>query len=119
MSTRNFEVAVQQERARLEKLHPTVDDIPGCMTLLDTFLRCTVPGSQVRSLYRFGEMNQCMEKWEDVKFCLSLKQLSLDERRSAWLLRRAEWWATRRVGRSSEDIWDIRTEPPPPREYRS
>jgi len=31
-----------------------------------------------------------------------------EERREAWIFRRAEWWANRRVGKSSEDVWDIR-----------
>ena len=31
-----------------------------------------------------------------------------EERREAWIRRRAEWWAHRRLGKSSEDVWDIR-----------
>jgi hypothetical protein len=31
-----------------------------------------------------------------------------EERRDAWIRRRAEWWATRRMAKCSEDIWDIR-----------
>jgi hypothetical protein len=31
-----------------------------------------------------------------------------EERREAWIRRRAEWWANRRLGRSSEDVWDVR-----------
>ncbi|KAF8070527.1 MCM-domain-containing protein [Lyophyllum atratum] len=45
---------------------------------------------------------------EDFKFCLSLKSLHPEERRDAWITRRAEWWAHRRLAKSSEDIWDIR-----------
>jgi hypothetical protein len=39
-----------------------------------------------------------------------------EERREAWIRRRAEWWANKRVGKSSEDVWDIReyvSFPPP------
>lgn len=31
-----------------------------------------------------------------------------EEQREAWIRRRAEWWAHRRIEQSSEDVWDIR-----------
>ncbi len=31
-----------------------------------------------------------------------------EERREAWIRRRAEWWANRRLGGCSEDVWDLR-----------
>lgn len=34
--------------------------------------------------------------------------MELDERRDAWIRRRAEWWAHRRLGKSSEDVWEMR-----------
>ncbi|KAF8332609.1 uncharacterized protein EI90DRAFT_674281 [Cantharellus anzutake] len=102
---------MKQEVERLRKLHPTVDDIPSCMKLLETFTHCNMLNSQIRALYRFGEMNDCKQKWEDVKFCWTLKAQTPEERRESWIQHRAEWWASRRVGRSSEDIWEIRTEP--------
>ena len=40
---------------------------------------------------------------------MSLKGLHPEERRDAWIRRRAEWWARRRLEKSSEDVWDIRT----------
>ena len=40
MSGLNFETVTKQEVARLEKLHPTPEDIPGCMGLFDAFLSC-------------------------------------------------------------------------------
>ena len=38
---------VRQEEERLRKLHPTPEDIPGCMKLFDDFLLCN--GSYLRS----------------------------------------------------------------------
>lgn len=35
--------------------------------------------------------------------------MSDEDRREAWIQRRAEWWAARRVERSSEDVWEART----------
>lgn len=40
MSKLDFETATKQEVTRLEKLHPTPEDLPGCMSMFDTFLSC-------------------------------------------------------------------------------
>ncbi|KAH9978801.1 hypothetical protein BGW80DRAFT_1280987, partial [Lactifluus volemus] len=97
---------VAQEEARLRQLHPTPEDIPTCMTVFDDFLSCNILATQVKSLYRFGEMAHCSEKWNEFKFCMT------------WIRRRAEWWARRRLGLCSENVWEKRAEPlkgyPPP-----
>lgn len=41
---------------------------------------------------------------------MSLKGETEDDRRRLWIRRRAEWWAGRRVGASSEDVWNLRKE---------
>ncbi|PFH51557.1 hypothetical protein AMATHDRAFT_142361 [Amanita thiersii Skay4041] len=111
MSKLDFEKAVKQEEAYLRLLYPTADDIPGCISLFDTFLSCNAIRSQIKSLYRYGGRPDCSQKLEDFKFCMTLKSLHQEERRDVWIRRRAEWWATRRQSRSSEDVWDIREEP--------
>ncbi|KZT24244.1 hypothetical protein NEOLEDRAFT_1135404 [Neolentinus lepideus HHB14362 ss-1] len=105
------QTAVAQEEAYLQKVHPTPEDIPKCMTLFDEFLSCSGTKNQIKAIYRYGERASCSHKWEDFKFCMTLKALPMEERRHAWLRRRAEWWANRRLTQSSEDVWDIRTEP--------
>lgn len=45
---------------------------------------------------------------EDFKFCMSLKSMEPNAKRDAWIRRRAEWWANRRLGKSSENVWDVR-----------
>jgi hypothetical protein len=62
----------------------------------------------MRSFYRRGTINDCMYKWHDFKYCLSLKSEDEEMRRELWIRRKAEWWARRRVGVSSEDVWDVR-----------
>ncbi|KAG6903042.1 hypothetical protein C0995_007475 [Termitomyces sp. Mi166 len=117
MSKLDFQTAVRQEEAYLRLLYPTADDIPGCISLFDTYLSCSgaprrhgylVIRNQIKSIYRYGERPVCGPKMEDFKFCLSLKSLHPEERRDLWIARRAEWWAHRRLTKSSEDIWDIR-----------
>ena len=113
MSKRDFITAVRQEEAYLRLVYPTADDIPGCISLFDTYLSCGVIRSQLKSIYRYGQRPECSQKLEDFKFCLTLKSLHPEERRDVWITRRAEWWARRRLGKSSEDIWDIREFVPP------
>lgn len=122
----DFETAVKQEEAYLRKVHPTPEDIPGCVKLLDSFLLCNgtsyslrleivmliksaVVASQARSLYRYGQMAECGQKFEDFKYCMSNKAMHPQEKYEAWIRRRAEWWAHRRMSKSSEDVWEIRT----------
>ena len=40
MASVDLETAIKQEEDYLRKVHPTTDDIPGCMTLFDEFLKC-------------------------------------------------------------------------------
>ncbi|KAI5121975.1 hypothetical protein M0805_002045 [Coniferiporia weirii] len=104
-----FKAAVEQETRRLQVLHPTPEAIPGCMSQLDDFLSCNALGFQLKSFYRYGAQSVCGRKLEDFKFCMSLKSLEPSEKRDAWIRRRAEWWAARRLAKSSEDVWDMRT----------
>lgn len=60
-------------------------------------------------MYRYGHLREdCSEKWAEYKFCLSLKWMGVNERRDAWIRRKAIWWAKRRLGKSSEDVWQVR-----------
>lgn len=68
-----------------------------------------VLNAQVKSLYRYGRMSACTRKLEDIKFCMSLKSIHPEQKREAWIRHRAEWWASRRLEKSSEDVWDMRT----------
>ncbi|KAG2755284.1 hypothetical protein P692DRAFT_20826936 [Suillus brevipes Sb2] len=113
MASVDLETAIKQEEEYLRKVHPTVDDVPGCMTLFDEFLQCHVLGTQIKSLYRYGQMSECGVKKEDFKFCMSLKFMHPEQKRDAWIRRRAEWWAHRRLGKSSENVWDMRKSPLP------
>lgn len=59
-------------------------------------------------MYRYGAPRDCTPKFEDFKFCMSVKSLPEDRKDEVWVQRRAEWWAKRRQGKSSEDVWDAR-----------
>jgi len=40
MSKLDLKTAIEQEEARLRQLHPTPDDIPGCISVFDDYLAC-------------------------------------------------------------------------------
>ncbi|KIM20349.1 hypothetical protein M408DRAFT_82144 [Serendipita vermifera MAFF 305830] len=120
--TTPFETAVKQEFDHLSRVHPTPKDIPSCWSLFTLHMECYVVRNQVKSLYRYGHMAECAQKGKDWRFCLTLKSLEPEEKRKAWLMHRANWWAERRTSGSSEDVWDIRSElikdyPPPPIDF--
>ena len=81
--------------------------IPRCRLQL-SLTSSTVLASQLKSLYRYGHMAHCGQKLDDFKFCISHRALDLEDRREVWLRRRATWWAERRLGKSSEDVWEMR-----------
>ncbi|TFK20766.1 hypothetical protein FA15DRAFT_624896 [Coprinopsis marcescibilis] len=113
MSHLNFKTVVKQEEERLKSVYPNPEDIPGCLSLFETWTACNALRTQVKAIYRYGGRPQCSDKMDDFKFCLTLKALHPQEQREAWIKRRAEWWARRRTNRSSEDVWDIRETPVP------
>jgi len=39
---------------------------------------------------------------------MSLKGVSEERKEEIWVERRSQWWAERRLGRSSEDVWEAR-----------
>ncbi|KAG7530892.1 hypothetical protein FFLO_04715 [Filobasidium floriforme] len=105
--------AIFQDELQLQAAqYPTFEEVPGCMTLFDEFLSCYALGPQLRNVYRHGAPKVCTTKFEDFKYCMSLKSVDEEERRKMWIRRRAGWWAARRVGGSSEDVWDVRSAPP-------
>jgi hypothetical protein len=65
--------------------------------------------SQFKSLYRYGHAADCSRKLKDFKVCMAHKGTHPEEKRDAWIARRAERWTLRRLEKSSEDVWEIRS----------
>lgn len=103
--------SVVKEEEVIQGAAMTLDEIPTCMSLFDTWASCFALGPQFKHVYRYGHPNNCKPKLEDFKYCLTLKGLSPEERRNTWIQRRAEAAATKRLSQSSEDVWTLRRTP--------
>ena len=104
----SLEKATEQEVVRLKAEMPTLQDIPTCTNHLDTYFNCLSMKYQAKALYRYGERRSCSDKLDNFKFCMSSKGMHPEEKRDVWIRRRAEWWANRRLTKSSEDVWEAR-----------
>ncbi|GAA5840671.1 hypothetical protein JCM9279_007397 [Rhodotorula babjevae] len=105
---RTLESLIQEELPIQRHSVEMEGGMPSCLTLFDNFLLCYSLASQIKSVYRHGAPRECTPKFEDFKFCMSIKNLDEEQKDEVWVRRRAEWWARRRLGRSSEDVWEAR-----------
>lgn len=134
----HFQKLLQQERI-IQSAQITEEEMPSCMTLFDRMMNChgecsvdfTAASNNVHSLtpswrfscagitpqlrhvYRYGHFNECTERKDNWKHCISLKGRSKEEKRQLWIERRARIMAERRMpgGDTSEEIWSIREQP--------
>ncbi|PLW12191.1 hypothetical protein PCANC_14681 [Puccinia coronata f. sp. avenae] len=112
--TKEVEEKIQQE----VKFQRTNSQISGneplsCMKTFDKLLGCYSVSNQIKSIYRFGNLDYelCNHSFADLKFCLNLKYKfdnsdPLNDPQSyQWNLRKAEKVFDRP---NSQDIWDAR-----------
>ncbi|TKA61017.1 hypothetical protein B0A49_09650 [Cryomyces minteri] len=82
-----------------------------CRQAFDSAFYCQSLGGQFNQIYRFGELRGCSEHWSNFWFCMRTK--SQPEEKKASMIR--EHYRQRhvkyKVGPSSEDVWQLRTEP--------
>lgn len=82
-----------------------------CWQCWDLAYYCSSMGGQMNNVYRFGGLRSCNDAWAQWRFCMRTKAMSEDTRRA----KIREWNQMReakyKVSRSSEDIWNVRTEP--------
>ncbi|PWZ00091.1 hypothetical protein BCV70DRAFT_217114 [Testicularia cyperi] len=109
-STR-YEAYVAEE-VTYHKASIPLSEMPSCTDMFDKWAQCFALGPQLRSVYRYGGFQDCKEKMDDFKFCLTMKSMSPEEKYDAWIHRKAERTASKRLSQeSSENVWDIRRDP--------
>ena len=91
-----------------ESLYPTTMK---CSQAFDNAYYCSSMGGQLNNIYRYGGLRSCTDQWKQWRFCMRCKAMGEEERKR----RIREWYmerdARKRVGTSSERVWEVRTEP--------
>ncbi|KAK2795431.1 hypothetical protein FQN52_005197 [Onygenales sp. PD_12] len=91
-----------------ESLYPTT---MSCRSAFDMVWFCQSLGGQWVNVYRYGEMRSCSEQWNDFWFCMRTKSYPEEEKGKMIADHYRKKAVKYKTGASSEDIWDVRTEP--------
>lgn len=65
----------------------------------------------MNNVYRYGALRSCSELWAQWRFCMRTKAMGDETKKEKIREFNREKAAKYKVGRSSEDVWEIRTEP--------
>jgi len=82
-----------------------------CSNCFDQAFYCSSIGGQLNSVYRYGALRSCSDLWAQWRFCMRTKVMSEDTRKENIREFNMKKAVKYKVGRSSEDIWEVRTEP--------
>ncbi|KAL6243561.1 hypothetical protein RBB50_009554 [Rhinocladiella similis] len=91
-----------------DSLYPTEIS---CRSSFDYAMFCQSFGGQFVNIYRYGSFRSCSNHWDDFWLCMRTRNWDAKDRAAAiqdHYHKRAMKWKT---GPSSEDVWDVRTEP--------
>ncbi|KAL8750065.1 MAG: hypothetical protein Q9184_006563 [Pyrenodesmia sp. 2 TL-2023] len=83
-----------------------------CRSAFDSAFYCQSLGGQLNNVYRYGTFRDCKEQWSQFWFCVKTNKGFLGDQeresriRDHYKLREMKY----RVGASSEDVWQPRTE---------
>ncbi|KAF9977433.1 hypothetical protein BGZ73_006060 [Actinomortierella ambigua] len=73
---------------------------------------CSSLGSNIRNYYRFGTFRDCSDKYDHLKFCMSLKTKTDQVAQIMIQKREAQLRAAKAAQPNSEDVWSVRPSPP-------
>ncbi|KAG0637254.1 hypothetical protein HOY80DRAFT_973890 [Tuber brumale] len=82
-----------------------------CITAFDEMYYCYSLGGQFLNVYRYGELKSCSEKAADWRFCMRTRSYGPIARKAMIMARFKEKAGRYKVGRSSEDVWEVRRVP--------
>ena len=109
-----------QQQATTSSTQPRQTDISpdsfypaemSCRSSFDYAMFCQSFGGQFVNVYRYGSFRSCSNHWDDFWLCMRTRQWDKEDRQKAiheHYRKKAVKWKT---GPSSEDIWEVRTEP--------
>ncbi|OCT52385.1 hypothetical protein CLCR_10793 [Cladophialophora carrionii] len=82
-----------------------------CRSAFDYAMFCQSFGGQFVNVYRYGSFRSCSNHWDDFWLCMRTRKWDKADRERAiqeHYRKKAVKWKT---GPSSEDVWEVRTEP--------
>ncbi|KAE8378711.1 hypothetical protein BDV26DRAFT_261048 [Aspergillus bertholletiae] len=91
-----------------ESLYP---DTMSCRSAFDYAFFCQSFGGQFVNVYRYGELRSCSEHWDNFWHCMKTRTWSDGARKKAIRDHYRKKTIKYKTGPSSEDVWDLRTEP--------
>lgn len=91
-----------------DSLYPTE---MSCRSALDYAMFCQSFGGQWVNIYRYGTFRSCSNHWSDFWLCMRTRQWDEKDRRKAINDHYKAKSIKYKTGPSSEDIWEVRTEP--------
>ncbi|OOF96184.1 hypothetical protein ASPCADRAFT_207544 [Aspergillus carbonarius ITEM 5010] len=87
------------------------DDTMSCRSAFDYAFFCQSFGGQFVNVYRYGELRSCSEHWDNFWMCVKTRTLPDQQRRKAIRDHNRKKAIKYKTGPSSEDVWEVRTEP--------
>ena len=97
-----------QESIAPDSLYP---DTMSCRTAFDYAFFCQSFGGQFVNVYRYGELRSCSEHWDNFWLCMKTRPFPEEEKKKAIRNHYRKKAIKYKTGPSSEDVWDLRTEP--------
>ena len=109
-----------KEKGVLSHTTPLPDDISpdslypseiSCRSAFDYAFFCQSFGGQFVNVYRYGGFRSCSNHWEDFWLCMRTRQWDEKDRTKAIKEHYRKKAIKYKRGRSSEDVWEFRSEP--------
>ncbi|KAL1967270.1 hypothetical protein VTN77DRAFT_3316 [Rasamsonia byssochlamydoides] len=91
-----------------ESLYPDTMD---CRSAFDYAFFCQSFGGQFVNIYRYGELRSCSEHWNNFWLCMKSKTYPEEQRKEMIRDHYRKKAIKYKTGPSSEDVWEVRTEP--------
>jgi hypothetical protein len=91
-----------------DSLYPTEIS---CRSAFDYAFFCQSFGGQFVNVYRYGTFRSCSNHWQDFWLCLRTRNWDEKDRKKAIQNHYRQKAVKYKTGPSSEDVWEVRTEP--------
>ncbi|KAF7508037.1 hypothetical protein GJ744_009619 [Endocarpon pusillum] len=82
-----------------------------CRSAFDYAFFCQTFGGQFVNVYRYGTFRSCSNHWQDFWLCMRTRQWEKEDREKAIADHYRKKAIKYKQGPSSEDVWEMRTEP--------